>query len=127
MAGYDDVPGQMPLPSLEEFAKAPDALVADGDLAQLTAKLKELQDSNAEKYNDLLRQGAKPDPFTIIMIRLNTLLTMLSPEDRLRFDIAFEESVSGLLDAGAKEVAQRRLMASPPQGPNGGGLFIPGR
>lgn len=81
---------------------------------------------NRDKYRALLTQGEKPDPYTVLLTRMESLVDLLlSDEEKLALDAVFEARMTGVLNACLASLRQRQLMtpstAAPP------GLLVPGR
>lgn len=126
VAPLDEIPGQMEIPGMPP---------SDDPAEVQRRKLAELQEGNAALYQELLTHRARkakpsrprPDPLEVLMLRINTLLDLLSPEDKAQFDYVFELQMRIVLTEHVQQIRQEQLLApdSDFPGPNGG-LYIPG-
>lgn len=129
----DQLPGQLPLPGMPE----PDSIIADDPVVEaarqtLMAELDRIRKSNRNKFEALLRQGGRPDPDGINMLRFNILLTMLlSADEQLDFDLTFEHEMTTVLNECLTQLRQanvrEQLLPTARHVPPGNGLIIPTR
>lgn len=103
---------------------------------EMNKVLSELQATNAQKMEAVQRSGARIDPSSMLFQRISMLTDFLLPmetEDRLRFELTFEQSLAEMLEKIEGEVRKARLlqganMASPaaPQAGAQSPLILPG-
>ncbi len=109
-----------PLPGMPELP--PEA--ADHAREAMLKQLEAIRKSNHAKYKGLVQQGVTPTPEAILMARLETLLELLLSDDgRLRFDLSFEERMTGILNDALAAARQHTLLGN---GQPPGGLIVPG-
>lgn len=125
----EQLPGQMQLPlDLPSTPPVP-AEPAPAAESDLVIELKRLVTRNREKYEALRSQGAIPDPVSVVLTRLETLLDLtLTPEQRLRVDLLFETRMSDALDQCLAQCRQAKLLSPLAQQRNPpNGFIVPGK
>lgn len=86
---------------------------------RLLRQLDDLRAGNQQRLADLAKLGAAPNPIHVIATRLECLIAGLPDDNRLAFDMAYEQQMAGLLDQ-AKTEATRARLAVPGPGPISG-------
>lgn len=94
----------------------------------LTARLTTLVEHNQAKYQSLVSTGVMPDPRSVLQLRLEALLDLiLTPSERLRFNVLFESRMAGFLDQCIVNRSRSELIVpvTQPAPPGRTGLIIP--
>lgn len=94
------------------------------DLPSPAEQLDAVRQSNSKKYLSLQTSGLRPDPLTVMLFRIESILSLLSSEDRVSADLVFEKLMSEFLDKCLADANQQLLR---PTTAGSGGLFLPGR
>lgn len=102
-------------------------------LDQMQQQLTTLREANRGKWSELNRMGVQPDPASVMSTRFETFLAaVLSPQDRLAFEVAFEHNMADNLAQCLTEARKMQLAGAippPPGGPAGNArkLIVPGQ
>lgn len=126
----DELPGQLAF----DLGLEADEAEAHADREQRQFELAQIREANAARVKALMELGRRPDPGGVLMARVNLLLDLLlDPDARTEFEMAFEATMTDMLDQAIGQARQMSLLvpATPPvpaprQPSTGGGLIIPG-
>ncbi len=135
---HDQIPGQLPLfdlppsepPGYDEPV-GPDTeahRLDDFSDEMLRGRLDKLTADNRGRWQRLMAAGMVPEPQRIMIMRLDTLLDLiLTPSQRLQFDVLFETRMAAFLDMCLSQRARASLLTpgAGPAAPPGPGLFVP--
>lgn len=130
---YTDVPGQIEMDLTEAHTDQPVVFSEDEQAAmykQLLQELDKVKQSNLAKFAALEQGGVKPDPFTILLIRVGVLANIVLDQfGKSAFELAFERSMVQVLDACLAEMRHQEITRSAgiKSGKSPGGLYVAGR
>lgn len=96
----------------EESASSPEVPIIPEHLKEPVEKLKEVRLSNAKKIHDLDSMAQTDIRLMLTMVRLNLLIDRIlgDGEDRLFFELLFEQNVAPIIDEYLSQAIQAKLL-----------------
>jgi len=101
---------------------------AGADIDSVRTQLTARRGANEDLARQLQNHQAQLNPIVLLGVRLHALIEfLLEPEERDRFELHYETTLTGLLTQCLKEVSGPRLLTpvAPPAAPNGALLLPP--
>jgi hypothetical protein len=101
------------------------------EVEQLKETLAGLRLGNRAVYDEIIRNGLRPDVSSIVMLRMEVLLETLfgglETAERIQFEITYEEHMEKALSEMLEQTQRAKLLAPPPapQRPNGNIVLPP--
>lgn len=113
----------------------PEPTTLDGlfkeDPEALSQALTQIRATNRQIFDAIIRNNARPDPNSVALLRLETLLEHIYGTEnsaaRLHFEIAFEQRMEHVLNQMLNQALRAKILAPVPGSPgvNGAGLIKP--